>query len=151
MTTETSSGALRAAVIAAWIFIIVGVEISLCVVLGLLGPLDFLVDLVFWPLDGAQSVAAPETQLVAAILGGLLAGWGATLLLVLRHGVKEQGAEGWAWRAAMTGLLVWFAVDSAGSVAAGAWANVIGNLGFLALLGVPLWLMRRPRTETAIP
>ena len=65
-------------------------------------------------------------------------------------GLPEQGAEGWAWRAAMGGLLLWFVLDGIGSVASGAWFNVIGNLSFLFLLGIPLWLMRgRPAAEKA--
>ncbi|HPG29025.1 MAG TPA: hypothetical protein PLW10_25560, partial [Myxococcota bacterium] len=38
----------------------------------------------------------------------------------------------------LPGLLVWFLVDSAGSLISGGGINVIGNLGFLILFGVPL-------------
>lgn len=143
MTIVASSGPLRAARIAAWLFLATGALMALSVTFGLTAPLSFLIDLVFWPLDGAESASAPETRLAAGIAGGLLAGWGWTLLAVLRRSIAQEGAEGWAWRAVLGGLLIWFALDSAASLAAGAAANVVGNLVFLALLGVPLALMRR--------
>ena len=142
MTASTDSGPVSGARIAAWVFIITGAAFPLGVVLGLDAGLAFFVDLVFWPLDGAQNVATPEARLLASIAGGVIAGWGYTLLLLARHGLAEQGSEGWAWRAAMGGLLLWFALDGIGSIASGAWANVIGNLSFLFVLGIPLWLMR---------
>lgn len=151
MNSETTPGALKGALIAAWIFIIIGADMALLVALGLHGPLNFFLDLVFWPLDGAQSLAAPEAQLLMGIAGGLLAGWGVTLLILCRRGVAEQGADGWAWRAAMGGLAVWFLLDGAASVASGAWANVIGNLGFLLVIAIPLWMLRRPLGERAVP
>jgi hypothetical protein len=40
------------------------------------GPLRFLADLFFWRLDDKGSVT-DEAQLLAAILGGVMIGWGA--------------------------------------------------------------------------
>lgn len=142
MTSSSNDGLLAGARIGAWFFIVVGLAFPLCVVIGAESVLGFFIDLVFWPLDGAQSAAAPEVQLLASIAGGVIAGWGYTLLLLARHGLPRQGAEGWVWRAAVGGLLLWFVADSIGSVASGAWANVIGNIAFVSVIAIPLWLMR---------
>lgn len=142
MTTNTPNGPLRATRFAAWAFVVSGAVMALAPAIGLTAPLDFLVDLVFWPLDGAQSVAAPETRLATGIAGALLTGWGWTLLAISRHALARDGAHGWAWRAMMGGLLCWFVLDGIASLAAGAGGNVLGNLAFLVLMGAPLLLMR---------
>ncbi|MCU0911036.1 MAG: hypothetical protein MUE98_06745 [Rhodobacteraceae bacterium] len=93
-------------------------------------------DLVVWPPDGAQVMAAAETRVFAAISGGVLAGWGWALWLLAGEGMARMPD---LTRRIWTGsVLVWFALDSAGSLAAGAPVNVLGNLGFLALLLGPL-------------
>lgn len=100
------------------------------------GLLDFFADLLFWPVDGAQGVDTQAARLLAAIGGGVMAGWGATIYLLadrlyLREPALVRGIL-------LTGLLVWFAIDSTGSVISGARLNVLGNLALLAMFLVPL-------------
>ena len=150
MTSSSNAGLLAGVKAGAWIFIVLGLAFPLAVIAGLDAVTAFFLDLVFWPLDGAQSAAAPEVKLLASIAGGVVAGWGYTLLILARHGLTEQGSDGWAWRAAAGGLLLWFIADSAGSVASGAWANVISNLVFVSVIAVPLWLMRGGAAAKAV-
>lgn len=100
------------------------------------GMLGFFADLLFWPVDGAQGVDTQAAQLLAAIGGGVMAGWGATIYLLadrlyLREPALVRGIV-------LTGLFVWFAIDSTGSVISGAPLNVLGNLALLAVFLVPL-------------
>ena len=44
-----------------------------------------------------------------------------------------------ARRMVLTGLLAWFVVDSAGSIASGNWQNAIWNIAVLVFLVGPLW------------
>ncbi len=39
----------------------------------------------------------------------------------------------------LTGVVIWFVVDNAGSVAAGAPVNALLNITFLLLFFIPLW------------
>lgn len=74
------------------------------------------------------SVAAgplgPEARLGVAIYGGLMVGWGVMIYLLGR------GAS--APRAAAVGIVAWWVVDSAGSIAVGFPLNVLLNTAFLA-------------------
>lgn len=94
------------------------------------------IDIVFWPLDGAQTLAASESRLLSAISGGVLAGWGATLwLLVRRLFVREPAL---VKSIILTGAITWFVIDSTGSVAAGAPLNAVLNIASLLLFLIPL-------------
>jgi hypothetical protein len=97
----------------------------------------FLTDLVLWPLDGAQSLSAPETRLFCGIAGGVATGWGVMLwLLSTRLYPREPQL---ARTIILASVVSWFVVDGIGSTLAGAPGNVVLNVVFLALFTVPLW------------
>ena len=115
---------------------VTGVIVALAAFPATALPARLLSDLIYWPFDGAQSLAAPETRLLAAIGGGVMAGWGLMMwALVRKLFIREPAAV----KSVMTsGLVAWFAVDSGFSVLAGAPLNVAFNAAFLALFLVPL-------------
>lgn len=121
---------------AAGVTLVTGLALALAAVPALNLPVRLLADLLVWPVDGAETLAAPETRLGFAIGGGVLAGWG----LMIWHLAGEPLARSpEAVRALIRiSVLTWFVVDSAGSVAAGAALNVLPNLMFLALLLLPM-------------
>lgn len=129
---------------ASMVVIGVGLALALAAWPPLSAPVALLADLVIWPLDGAEKLAAPETRLFAAISGGVMVGWGVTLWKVAAHVLPADLPL--ARSIAMTGLYSWFAVDSLGSIAAGAPLNVIGNVGFVALF---LYAFAPPRQRSA--
>ena len=104
------------------------------------GPLAGLnvlfVDLAVFPPDGAQSYALPETRLLAAIVGGLTAGLGAAILMIALHVYPLYAEVG--RKVILTFLLIWFVVDSAGSVLSGAAFNALLNLVLLGAMLPPL-------------
>lgn len=101
-------------------------------------PVALLADLTFWPPDGAQSLAAPETRLVYGVCGGVMAGWGVMIWLVADRLYDRDPQT--ARLLVLAGLAVWFVTDSAASLAAGAPLNLVVNLAFLAIFLVPLML-----------
>lgn len=115
---------------------------GIAMVVGLLVPggdavLAWIMDLVFWPLDGgAETAIAANAKLATGIAGAVLTGWGAMLWFMARDGFPTR--QPWVWRAALVGVLAWFVLDGIVSVSVGAGLNVIGNLVFLALLLPPL-------------
>ncbi|MGL5363019.1 MAG: hypothetical protein ACRDBH_09075 [Bosea sp. (in: a-proteobacteria)] len=101
------------------------------------GPMAAVLDAIVWPIDGAQGTAAAETRLLLAILGGITLGWGLTLWQLA--GAPLARDPGLIRPIIRNGLLAWFAVDSLGSVLAGAPLNVVANLVIAAMFLIPLW------------
>lgn len=100
-------------------------------------PARWSLDLLAWPLDGAQDYAADTTRFLTAITGGFLLGWGVMLwfLATRVHVLAPEAVR----RTVIAGLLAWFGLDSAGSIASGHAVNAGFNLIVLLLLAGPLW------------
>ncbi len=104
------------------------------------GPTQFLADLIFFPIDGAQDISAPETRLTNAIGGGVMAGWGVLLWMLSTQLFPINQAL--AARLIMASIVTWFIIDSAGSIIAGAPLNAVFNVSFLLIFCIPLWRYR---------
>ena len=109
----------------------VGLVIALAAWPPLAGPVVFVADLFIWPLDGVQTLAAPETRVFMSITGGLMVGWGVTLWKLAAHLMPTDPAA--VRSITMTGLYCWFAVDSLASIMAGVPINAVANVGFVVL------------------
>lgn len=119
-------------------------------VVGAFGPVFFLgsmiptleparltLDILSWPIDGATTFASPDTRFMSAITGGFLLGWG-VMIWGLSGSVYDAAPEG-VRRTVVTGLVAWFCLDSAGSVASGNGSNAMFNVLVLLLAVGPLW------------
>ena len=100
-------------------------------------PARWSLDLLAWPLDGAQQFADGTMRFLTALTGGFLFGWG-VMILALRHWVYAAAPEP-TRRAVLAGLCAWCVLDSAGSVAAGVPSNVAFNVLVLLAAAGPLW------------
>ena len=120
------------------------------VVVGSFGPVFFLgtmaptleparltLDILSWPLDGATTYASPDTRFLSALTGGFLLGWGVTIWC-LSSWVYDAAPEG-VRRTVLAGVLAWFLLDSAGSIASGNPSNALFNVAVLLLAVGPLW------------
>lgn len=113
-----------------------GLALALATVPSFNPPLRLLTDVLVWPLDGSQTLAAPETRLVLGIGGGVLLGWG--LMIWQLAGEPVQRALEAVRGIVRASALGWFLVDGAGSVAAVAALNILPKLVFLVLFLLPL-------------
>ena len=102
-----------------------------------LEPARFTLDLLSWPPDGTTTYASPDTRFLSALTGGFLLGWGVTIW-GLSVWVYDKAPE-FVRRSVLTGILCWFMLDSAGSVASGNAANVFFNVLVLLVAVGPLW------------
>jgi hypothetical protein len=100
-------------------------------------PTLWLVDLMFFPFDGQQSLGAPESRILCAILGGILVGFGILQWLITTRLFAREPAL--ARQMLLTSMGSWFVVDSIASVMAGAPFNAVMNVPFLLLFVIPLW------------
>lgn len=105
------------------------------------GLATYLVDMLFWPVNGVQSLAAPETRLVLAIGGGITVGWGVMVWHIVSLVMPSQPAL--ARSILLRSLLVWFVIDSTCSFLAGAPLNIAANTAFLMAFLWPLMRMQR--------
>lgn len=118
-----------------------GVLVATAAIPAISGLMQFLADLIFFPLDGLQDVSAPETRLISAIGGGVMFGWGLMMwMLTTRLYPKDPALAG---SIIVTSIIAWFVLDSGGSILAGAPLNVVGNISFLLIFCVPVWLSRK--------
>ena len=101
------------------------------------GPARLTLDLLSWPVDGAQNFEAQTTRFLAALTGGFLFGWG--VMVWCLSGAAYDAAPEAVRRAVLTGLLAWFVLDSAGSIASGAWPNALFNILVLLIAVGPMW------------
>lgn len=117
---------------------------------GLFGPIFFLgtmlttseparltLDLLSWPIDGLQSYDAPTTQFLSALTGGFLFGWGVCIWFLQRM-VYDSAPDG-VRKSVLFGLIAWFLLDSAGSIASVNTPNVFFNVIVLLVAVGPLW------------
>ena len=121
------------------------------VVVGSFGPIFFLgtmesileparltLDLLSWPIDGLTTYASPDTRFLSALTGGFLLGWG-VMIWLLSVWVYDKAPEG-VRRTVLIGILSWFFLDSAGSIASGNSSNAFFNILVLIVAVGPLWL-----------
>jgi hypothetical protein len=121
------------------------------IVVGSFGPIFFLgtmlstsdparwsIDLLSWPIDGMQDFNAPTTRFLSALTGGFLFGWG-VMIWCLQKWVYAFAPEG-VRKSVVVGLLSWFFLDSAGSIASGNSSNVFFNIIVLLVAVGPLWV-----------
>ena len=104
-----------------------------------------LVDFVVLPLDGEQSYNAVETRLLAAIAGGLTAGFGMAFWVMTQHIYAENPVLG--RRVILSSIMTWFVIDGIGSVLSGVAFNVVANLSFLAMFVLPVLLVKPEQNE----
>src|SRR4028118_1521858 len=84
-------------------------------------PARFTLDLLSFPIDGAQRYNEPTTRFLSALTGGFLMGWGA-MIWCSSCLVYDKAPEA-VRKTVIIGLLSWFILDSAGSIASGNTSN----------------------------
>jgi hypothetical protein len=97
-------------------------------------PARFIFDLVYWPLDGAPAITAPEIRFATGVCGAVMLGWGWLMLAI----VKRPETDPALWRAMVACLLIWFIPDSIVSLKTGATLNVVSNVLLLAMFLYPV-------------
>ncbi|MEM9010605.1 MAG: hypothetical protein AAGE18_05210 [Pseudomonadota bacterium] len=114
-----------------------GPALSLATIPAFNEPARWGLDLLTWPLDGFPTYQAEEMRFLSALSGGFLAGWG-VMIWCLSAWVHDLAPEA-VRRVLLSSALVWFVVDSTGSVTSGHWPNVIWNILVLLLVVGPMW------------
>ena len=105
-------------------------------------PARLTLDLLGWRGLGLTTFQASETRFLSALSGGFLLGWG-VMIWCLSVWVYDAAPEG-VRRSVLAGVLAWFVLDSAGSIASGFPTNAGFNVLVLVATIGPLWRPVRP-------
>lgn len=138
MSPQSAARMMR---IAAWITLLSGIGIAAALVPGLERMFNGFLAIVIPGSEGMAALTTTEAKMITAIDGGLLAGFGVMLLLIVVPAI-EAGNDV-IKRAATIAILVWFVVDGTGSAIAGAPLNIVSNSVFLIAYLVPLFWVRK--------
>jgi hypothetical protein len=100
-------------------------------------PARLILDILSWPVDGAQTYAHPDTRFLSALTGGFLMGWG-VMVWCLQAWVYDFAPDS-VRKTVLAGAMAWFLTDSAGSIASGNASNAAFNVIVLLLVVGPMW------------
>ncbi len=100
-------------------------------------PARFLIDFLDWPLDKTSLAFDRNTMWLSSIGAGLLAAVAIFLGGIVAPAIKEGNQS--IIRTTTVAMVVWYLIDSIGSIAAGVPSNAVFNTIFLALILLPLW------------
>ncbi len=83
----------------------------------------------------------PFKVYVYGVLGGSLIGYAASMFALARFGIARRKL--WAWRTILVSTILWYLLDTGGSLMAGVWLNAAGNTLFLAVILLALGISAR--------
>ena len=92
-------------------------------------PARFILDLADWPLDNLDAPLDRNTQWLSAIGAGVLAAISIFLGGIVVPAIKKADTS--VTRTTILAMVVWYVIDSTGSVAAGVFSNVFFNTIYL--------------------
>lgn len=118
-----------------------GPVFSLATTDALSGPAELTLEVLNGPGGRAEEFEG-TAQFLTALTGGFLFGWG-VMVLALRQWAYDHAPDQ-VRRSVLVGVVSWFVLDSAGSVASGNPWNAFYNVLVLLLAAGPLW---RPATD----
>lgn len=122
-------------IVAAAITGLVGLGFAALAAMGATEAYNTVFDLVFLP-GGQNEFARDAASFAMGVTGAVLVGWAGMMLVLLTSRSTSSLPD--TWRALAIGLVAWFVVDGIVSIAAGAFGNLVLNLGFVVLFAPPL-------------
>ena len=99
-------------------------------------PSRFILDISNWPLDNLSMQLDQNTQWITAIAAGLLAAISIFLGGIVVQAIRENNRR--VINTTIIAMLVWYLIDSIGSVAAGVASNAFFNSIYLTFVLIPL-------------
>lgn len=99
-------------------------------------PARLILDLADWPLDNLATPLDRNTQWLSSIGAGVLAAISIFLGGIVVPAIKRADTS--ITRTTILAMVVWYVIDSTGSVASGVSSNVFFNSIYLVLVLIPL-------------
>jgi len=126
--------------IVSWVLIIY----SLVWATAAYGPIDaparLLLDILAWPIGDGRPVWDAQLMWLSSIGAGLLMTLGVFFLGIVTPALRE--GDWHVIKVTITAIVAWYVIDSAGSIAAGFFANAVINTLMLVPLLAPLVMVK---------
>jgi hypothetical protein len=100
-------------------------------------PSRFILDISDWPLDNLSKPLDHNTKWLTSIAAGLLAAISIFLGGIVVPAIKDNNRR--IMHTTIFAMVVWYIIDSVGSIASGVTSNAILNTVYLVLVLVPLF------------
>lgn len=127
------------------IVIIFGVLVLLAAWTPTAFPAHFLIDLIFWPINGTPDLSSPALNAIFGISGSITIAWGVMFWIIsTRLYPKDKPL---ARTLILSGITTWFILDCAASYVAGVPLNILLNIPFLLIFVIPL--RNKPKEQPA--
>ena len=137
MTPEKSANIMT---ITAWSFIAFSAIWALAPYEAINQPAIMLIDLLDWPFGDASPALNQSQMWLSSIGAGLTFAMAIMLLGVVVPGLRNANRS--VIRTTILAFSIWYIVDSIGSIASGVASNAFFNTIFLAMVLVPLVMVR---------
>ncbi|PLX18207.1 MAG: hypothetical protein C0597_06385 [Marinilabiliales bacterium] len=108
-----------------------------------------LFDMLKWPINNDPSEFQSESLALNAVLGGVMTGWASLMYSIIDNQVTKGNFE--MLKYISLSILIWFIVDSAGSILADLPLNVLLNSVFLIIFIIPIRaILKNNKSENVI-
>ena len=108
-------------------------------------PARFLLDVLDWPIDNMGLALDQNTKWLSTIGATLLGAVSVFLWGIVAPALKRGDSQ--VAKMTLLAFIVWYVIDSAGSIAAGVASNVVFNTAYLVLVLIPLLGMTKNLIE----
>ena len=109
-------------------------------------PAKFLLDMLDWPIDNMVHTLDRNTKWLSAIGAGLLGAIAVILWGIVAPALKHGNVA--VAKTTLLAFMVWYLVDSVGSLAAGVLSNIFFNTLYLIPMVIPLIGISKSTTES---
>ena len=101
----------------------------------------FFTEITGMPLSAISESEIRFHNLLSAVMGGTMFGWGLLLVFLGYRLLKKP--EDWIWSAVALSIVGWYCLDTLASILAGSMLNVILNTSILLLAAPPIIASRK--------
>jgi hypothetical protein len=102
-------------------------------------PWRLFFDVLKWPLDQNPATFSESDRQLSAVLGGVLCGWAWLMYKLSDPQIFNQKIR----VILIQSTIVWFVLDSGGSIISGLPLNAVSNMSFFLILLIPLIKLKK--------
>lgn len=111
----------------------------------LFDPFNGQIDPVFWGGSVVEESVRGFQGWINSVWGATIAGWGIFVIFIARYLFRNR--EQWAWNCLVTGIIMWFVLDTSLSIFHKVYFNAAFNSILLILAMLPIVITRKYFTK----